>query len=147
VNRVAGLVGGLLLAATTLAAGNGVGVSHAWMRWLPGDLPAGGYATIENRGDSAVRLVGADSPDYAMVMLHRSVQRDGVERMLAVDGLDVPAHGSAALAPGGYHLMLMQPRHPIAPGDKLHLRLRFADGASLDSVFVVRPATAMGDAD
>ena len=120
---------------------------QAWVRWLPGDLPAAGYATIRNAGGAPMRLIGADSPDYAMAMLHRSVNRNGVERMVGVDGMAVPAHGSAALAPGGYHFMLMRPRHSIAPGDTVHLRLRFADGSSLESGFVVRPAGAQGSAD
>jgi copper(I)-binding protein len=139
------LLAGMLLAVTSaLAAGDSVVVTHAWVRWLPVDLPAGGYAIIANRGDGAMRLVGADSPDYGMVMLHRSVQRDGVERMQAVDGVDVPAHGSAELAPGGYHFMLMHPLHAIAPGDSVRMRLHFADGSTIDAEFPVRPATAQG---
>ncbi|MGH8121609.1 MAG: copper chaperone PCu(A)C [Rudaea sp.] len=132
----------MLLAFAAQAAGNAVSVTHAWVRWLPGDLPAGGYATIENRGGSAIRLLGADSSDYAMVMLHRSVEQNGVERMLAVDGMDVPAHGSAALAPGGYHLMLMQARHAIAPGASVHMRLHFSDGSTIAVDFIARSPAA-----
>ncbi|MGH8040828.1 MAG: copper chaperone PCu(A)C [Rudaea sp.] len=136
------LSGCLFAAAAAHAAGNSVTVADAWVRWLPGDLPAGGYATIANHSATAIRLLEADSPDYAMVMLHRSVQRDGVEKMESVDGMDVPAQGSAKLAPGGYHLMLMQPRHTIAPGDHVQLRLHFSDGETVESDFAVRPATA-----
>jgi copper(I)-binding protein len=135
---------GMLLAAGACASegAGGVAVTHAWVRWLPGDLPAGGYATIENHGAHEVRLTGADSPDYAMVMLHRSVSENGMEHMQAADAIDVPAHASAALAPGGYHLMLMRPRHAVAPGDTVRVRLHFADGSAIDSAFAVRPATA-----
>jgi copper(I)-binding protein len=135
---------GVLLAAGACAGDEdgGVAVTRAWVRWLPGDLPAGGYATIENHGAYDVRLTGADSPDYAMVMLHRSVSENGMEHMQAADAVDVPAHASAALAPGGYHLMLMRPRHAVAPGDTVHVRLHFADGSTIDAAFAVRPATA-----
>jgi copper(I)-binding protein len=145
VKRAPVLAGALLAAASTLAAGNAAGVTHAWVRWLPGDLPEGGYAVITNSGDNALRLIGADSPDYGMVMLHRSVQRDGVETMQTVAGIVVPAHGSAALEPGGYHLMLMHPLHAIAPGGKVRVRLHFADGSTINAEFPVRPATAQGD--
>lgn len=137
----AALLGVAAHAATPAAAS----VSHAWIRWLPGNLPAGGYARIENHGDVVLRLLGADSPDYGMVMLHRSSRRGGVEHMDSVAGMDVPAHASAVLAPGGFHLMLMHPRHAIAPGDHVRLRLRFSDGASVESDFLVRPANAQGD--
>jgi hypothetical protein len=146
VNRVVPLLAGLLLSAAALtASGADVDVVHAWIRWLPGDLPAGGYATIENHGDKPIRLLGADSTDYGMVMLHRSIQHNGIERMESINGMEVPAHTSAALAPGGYHLMLMHSRHAIAPGDRVRLRLRFADGTSVESDFIVHPATAQGD--
>lgn len=140
------LLAALLLSVAAHAATTAsVSVTDGWIRWLPGDLPAGGYARIENHGDAALRLLGADSPDYGMVMLHRSLRRKGVERMESVDGMDVPAHASAALAPGGFHLMLMHPRHAIAPGDRVRVRLRFSDGASIESDFLVRPANAQGD--
>ena len=135
----------LAIASSAPAAGNSAVVTHAWVRWLPGDLPAGGYAVIANRGDDAMRLIGADSPDYGMVMLHRSLHHDGVERMQTVDAVVVPAHGTALLAPGGYHLMLMHPLHAIMPGDSVRVRLYFAGGAALSVEFPVRPATAQGD--
>lgn len=139
------LLAGLLLAVSAHAGD--LAVAHAWVRWLPGDLPAAGYATIENRGAQPQRLTGVDSPDYAAVMLHRSVSTEGVDRMQAVGGLDLPAHTATALAPGGYHLMLMRPRRALAPGDRVMLRLHFADGSTLEATAVVRPPTAQGDAD
>ncbi|MGA9422596.1 MAG: copper chaperone PCu(A)C, partial [Rhodanobacteraceae bacterium] len=115
-------------------------VSAAWIRWLPGDLPAAAYATLTNTGPRLVRLSGATSPDYADVMLHRSVVRDGKSLMQAVAGIDIRSGGSVTLAPGGYHLMLMRARHAIEPGDMVHLQLDFADGRTLDAAFAVKPA-------
>ncbi|HET6546220.1 MAG TPA: copper chaperone PCu(A)C [Rhodanobacteraceae bacterium] len=131
-------------AVTPRSAPPSVAISHAWIRWLPGALPAAAYATVTNHGDRRVRLVGATSPDYAAVMLHRSMTADGTARMETSRGIDVGAGASVRLAPGGYHLMLMQPRRAIVPGDEVRLRLRFADGATLDATFPVRPANAQG---
>lgn len=119
-------------------------IEHGWVRWLPVNLPAAGYATIRNDGDKFVRLVGADSPDYGMVMLHRSMQKNGSDTMQIVDSVSIPAHGKLALAPGGYHLMLMQPKHAIKPGDSVHIALHFADGETLQARWPVRPANASG---
>ena len=139
------LIGALCIAGSAHAAESPLAISDAWVRWLPGDLPSGGYVTIANRSANPIALLGADSPDYAMVMLHRSLERNGVERMEPVERMDIPAHGSAALAPGGYHLMLMRPIHPVAPGDTVHLHLHFSgDAGTLDVPFTVRPATAQG---
>lgn len=122
-------------------------VENPWIRWLPANLPAAAYVKIVNDGAAPARLTGASSPDYGKVMLHRSQSMGGVDRMTAVSGLDIPPHGSAALAPGGYHLMLMQPAHAVKPGDTVELTLQFAGGAKLKVEFPVLPANASGPSD
>jgi copper(I)-binding protein len=117
--------------------------SGAWIRILPGALPAGAYVQLQNHGAQPARLIGASSTSYAQVMLHRSNSSGGISTMDAVDALEIPAHGQAALAPGGYHMMLMQPTAPVHPGDTVTLRLKFADGSTLDTHFLARPASAL----
>lgn len=132
----------LLLCASAQAADATLQIQHTWIRWLPGDLPAAGYAVVTNTSDNARRLLGADSPDYGDVMLHRSFKRDGSDHMEMIDGIDIPAHGQITLAPGGYHLMLMHARHPIAPGDHVHLNLHFSGDQTRSVDVIVRPANA-----
>jgi copper(I)-binding protein len=146
------LIGAAVLAfsAVALAAAPAsvpVRVEHAWIRWLPAKLPAAGYAVIRNEGDAALHLTGASSPAYGMVMLHHSRLAQGDSTMEMVDSLDIPAHGSVKLSPGGYHLMLMQPTHAIKPGDNVKVTLEFAGGARLQADFPVLPANASGPAD
>lgn len=119
-----------------------VKISHAWIRVLPGALPAGGYAVLDNTGDKPRILTGASSPDYRRVMLHQSTMHDGMSHMQAVKQLKLPAHATVKLAPGGYHLMLMQARHPVKAGDSVPVTLHFADGHSLEVNFEARPANA-----
>ncbi|MGN6789889.1 MAG: copper chaperone PCu(A)C, partial [Rhodanobacteraceae bacterium] len=95
-------------------------------------------------GDGSVRLTGASSPDYGMVMLHHSRLAHGDSTMEMVDHLDIPAHGSVTFAPGGYHLMLSQPTRKIEPGDRVKVTLEFAGGEKLQADFSVRPANASG---
>jgi copper(I)-binding protein len=123
-----------------------VRASHAWLRVLPGDLPAGAYVTLENNSDQAAVLRGASSTQYADVMLHQSASDGGTSRMAMVNALAVPAHGNAVLAPSGYHLMLMKAARPVKPGETVRLNLHFADGSTLPADFMARPANAV-DAD
>jgi copper(I)-binding protein len=134
----------LTMGIAATAATPVVRVEQAWIRWLPADLPAAGYATIVNDSDGPQRLTGASSPDYASVMLHRSRLAQGDSTMEMVEHLDIPAHGSTKLAPGGYHLMLSHAKRPLKPGDKVPIRLRFADGSVLQVDFSVLPANAAG---
>ena len=139
----AGLLAVMAANAAASAPAN-VRVERAWIRWLPANLPAAGYATIVNDGGGAQRLTSVSSADYGSVMLHRSRLAQGDSTMEMVDHLDVPAHGSVKLAPGGYHLMQMHAKHPVKPGDKVPIDLHFADGSTLQVDFSVRPANASG---
>ena len=130
--------------ASASTAATAITVEHGWVRWLPAGLPAAGYVVIRNGGGKPLELTGADSADYGMAMLHRSMRKDGKDTMQRVDAIAVPAHGSVALSPGGYHLMLMNPKHAIAPGDSVHLSLHFSDGETLQATWPVRPANASG---
>lgn len=142
--RCALLLAGVLVAGVA-QAGTAVQVtaSHAWIRVLPGALPAGGYVVLRNGGDRPIALTGATSPAYGKTMLHESSSVGGMDRMRMIDALPIPAHGTQALAPGGYHLMLMAPKHPVRPGDTVRITLKFDDGATLPVDFLARPASAV----
>jgi len=117
--------------------------SNAWIRLLPANLPAGGYVTLQNQGASVATLVSVHSATYASAMLHQSTENQaGGSTMRMLDQLTIPAHGQVKLEPAGYHLMLEQATHPLAPGDKIDITLDFADGSHLPVQFLVRPANA-----
>ncbi len=115
-------------------------ISEAWIRLLPGDSPSGGYFVIHN--DSAVNrtIVGAEAEDFQAVMLHQSVEQNGLSTMVHVDKVVVPAHGDVSFEPGGYHLMLMGPKRPLNPGDSERVTLHFADTTQLPVAFELRNA-------
>jgi hypothetical protein len=137
------IVLGLWLAASTVAAAAvppaTIVVSDAWVRWLPANLPAGGYVTLRNTGTQAQVLTGVTSPDFAEISLHHSFQRDGVSQMQPVAQIEIAPGHALSLAAGGYHLMLEQPTRPLKPGDEVSITLHFAGGASTTAQFEVRP--------
>jgi copper(I)-binding protein len=132
---------GLWIAATAAAAAPPatIAVSDAWVRWLPANLPAGGYVTLRNTGIRAQTLTGATSPDYAEISLHQSVQRDGVSQMQPVAQIEIAPGHALSLAAGSYHLMLEQPTRPLKPGDEVSITFHFAGGSSTTAQFAVRP--------
>jgi hypothetical protein len=120
---------------------SGLVVSNAWMRFLIRARPAAGYFTLRNETAAARVLVGASSPGCGSLMLHESLMKGGIDRMVMVENLPVPAHGSVSFAPGGYHLMCMAPAAAVVPGHTVPVTLEFQDGARLTAPFAVRGPT------
>ena len=113
-------------------------VEEAWIRWLPAGVPAGGYMTLINTGDSPVTLISASSPNYGEISLHRTLNRGGTLEMAPAGEITINPHARLDFAAAGYHFMLMQPSSPRQPGDHVPITLRFAGGASLSVEFEVR---------
>jgi copper(I)-binding protein len=55
-----------------------------------------------------------------------------------VTSVKVPAHGAVSFAPGGYHLMCMQPQPSVQVGSSAVVTLKFDDGQSLTQAFPVK---------
>lgn len=129
----------LVLAAACSGARADIEVSAAYVRGLPpGVANTSAYMTLRNTGSAAVDLVGARSPLAATVMLHDTMNHDGMLHMMHVDKASIPAGGELALASGGMHLMLMQLREQPAAGSTVELVLQFSDGSEVSVQAPVR---------
>lgn len=122
--------------------GSNIQVENAWIRLLPANLPSGGYMTLVNSGSAPGVLISALSPDFGEVSFHQTRIKDGVSEMTAISSLTVAPRSSVQFAPGGYHLMLMQPKRTLHPGDHVPIAMRFVDGKSIEVLFEVRATDA-----
>ncbi|AWV06521.1 copper chaperone PCu(A)C [Marilutibacter maris] len=127
---------------------SGVGAGDAWMRAMPpGAKVAGGFLTLRNGGADADRLLSIHSPAAERVEVHEMRTVDGMMRMRHLEeGLEVPAGGEIRLAPGGYHLMFMQPARPFAEGDTVPATLVFEHAGEVEVEFRVLALGASGPA-
>ena len=130
---------GLLLIAGPACAAE-VSVTNAWIRALPARLPAGGYFMLKNLGKSDVALTGASSPSCGMLMLHRSTDANGVSSMSDMPTIAVAAGATVSFAPGGLHLMCMEPAASLKPGTRALVTLQFSDGTTSTATFAVKDA-------
>lgn len=134
---------GLLLttaAIHAIAAGRLV-VTQAWIRSpAPGAMMLAGYATLRNEGDAPLTVTGADSPDFGDISLHQSLVENGIERMRALEKLDIAAGASVEFAPGGRHFMLMRPKRVLQAGDKIKIHIVGEPGNGVTAEFTVRDA-------
>jgi periplasmic copper chaperone A len=115
-------------------------LSGQWFRFIMPSRPAAGYFTLTNSAATPATLTGASSAACGMLMLHKSVRKNGTESMVVVPSVAVPAHGALKFAPGGYHLMCMQPAAAMRPGKTVAVTLDFGGGGSLSASFPVKNA-------
>ncbi len=114
-------------------------VRDAWIRLVPGGMPMhAGFARIDNPCDAAFTVTGVASDAYGSASLHESTLVNGISRMRELPRLVLPARGGVELKPGGMHLMLMDPKKPLKPGDRVVLRFETGKGQGVRGDFVVR---------
>jgi len=88
--------------------------------------PSAAYMVIENRGSHPIRLSSAATDAAGTVEIHETQMDGGVMRMRELEsGLDIPAGETAELAPGGYHVMLLDLPRDLLPGEAFVLALTF----------------------
>ncbi len=97
---------------------------------LPGSDTAVVYLELHNESDSPVTIARVSSPDFARAEWHETSIANGVSRMVRLDSPVIDAGGSLLLRQGGKHLMLMEPRRPMAAGSTFTLRITY-DGHRL----------------
>jgi len=83
------------------------------------------FMVVRNTGSSADRLLSAASDAAEAVELHTMVKEGDLMKMRQVEAVEVPANGEVALAPGGYHVMMIGLRPAFQPGQTISLTLRF----------------------
>jgi copper(I)-binding protein len=109
------------------SAGGSLTVTDAWARAAAVvDRPGGAYLVIHNATAEPDALIGASSPAAATIEVHETTRDSGgMMGMHAIPRLEVAAGESVALAPGGFHLMLIGLTGPLKVGDTIDLTLRF----------------------
>ncbi|MER8633697.1 copper chaperone PCu(A)C [Mesorhizobium opportunistum] len=114
-------------------------IGHPWSRATPaGAKVAGGYFTITNKGSAPDRLLSISSDVSEKAELHEMGVKDGVMTMRPVaGGLEIPAGGKVALAPGGYHLMFIGLKRQPKQGEKFSATLTFEKAGTVNVEFAV----------
>ncbi|MET4731246.1 copper(I)-binding protein [Lysobacter enzymogenes] len=139
----------LMFAAALLSAAPAawaqVAVDAPWVRATVAQQPATG-AFMRLTAQRDLRLVGARSAIAEHTEVHEMAMQGQTMRMRQIAALELPNGRAVALAPGGYHLMLIGLKQPLRAGQKVALTLIFEDPAGKRSEqevqAEVRPLTA-----
>jgi periplasmic copper chaperone A len=119
----------------------GIHVDHVWSRAAMAGRVGVVYLTITDTG-APDTLTGATSPVATTADLHQSVDDHGVMKMLPVASLPVAPGKAVTLAPGGYHIMLMNLKQPLTAGETFPVTLTFAKAGQVTAMATVEKAGA-----
>ncbi len=138
----------LIFGAIPALAEGAITIEDAWSRATAGTGVGVGYLTIKNGGDAPDRLVSVAVPLAGEAEIHQTQMVDGVMRMRPVTGgVPIPANGTVALGPNGYHLMLMDLKAPLQKGETFKASLTFEHAGTIEAIFHVGSAGASGPDD
>lgn len=91
------------------------------------------YMTITNTGDEADRLVAVHTDAAGTVEVHNVVMDGEVMQMMPQhDGVEIPAGEEIALAPGGYHVMMIGLTESLIAGEEFEATLVFEHAGEVE---------------
>jgi copper(I)-binding protein len=127
-------------------------ISQPWSRATPkGASSAAGYMTITNKGTAPDKVSCMSSDVSAQCQIHTMTVEDGVMKMRPVEGgLEIKPGETVTLKPGGYHMMLVDLKHPLEQGQSVKVTLKFDHAGTVDVEYPVAgigaPAPGAADA-
>ena len=123
----------ILISLGSPAWAQAVEVQGAWARaTVPGQKATGAYMILT--AATGAKLISASSPAAGAVEVHEMKMEGDIMRMRALPlGLELPAGRAVDLAPGGYHIMLMDLKGALAKDSVVPLTLWFKDAKGVES--------------
>jgi periplasmic copper chaperone A len=123
-------------------------ISQPWSRAAPrGAETASSYLTIENKGATADRLVGASSDVAEKIQIEQISMVGGGMQVKPVDGgLGISPGEKLVLAPGANRLGLLKLKSPLKKGTKVSMTLEFEKAGRVAVSFDVLGPAAKGPA-
>jgi copper(I)-binding protein len=116
-------------------------VSDAWARSSPSGVTMGAaYFDITSVDDDSLVAVSVSSDVAARAEIHEVVKamdmgddemHDDAMSMQEMDALELPAGTLVQLAPGGYHIMMIDLAKPLVVGETFDLTLDFDQAPDL----------------
>ena len=143
----------LMIAAAAIAAvpaaahdytAGDVAIAHPWTRAAGANGNGAAFMQLRNTGAQPDRLISASTPAARTVELHTMTRDGDVMRMRPVQDIPVPAGGTVALQPGGFHIMMIGLTAPMNQGGRVPLTLRFERAGEVQVELAVEAAGARG---
>jgi hypothetical protein len=116
-------------------------VDHAWSRAAMIGHTGVVYLTLTDTGTQDT-LISITTPAAVQADLHETINDHGVMKMRPVASLTVEPGKPLLLAPGSFHIMLMDLKHALKEGDTFPITLNFAKAGAVTATVTVEKAGA-----
>lgn len=129
--------------SATAAATSALTVSNARVVLAPvGGNPAAVYFDLSYTGPAGVTLDAVEVEGTGMTMIHDYAEDAGKMQMVMTDAVPLTAGTPVTFAPGGLHVMAMEPSDALKAGGTAKVTLTLSNGttATIDA-----PVRAAGD--
>ena len=129
----------LVLLSLSFSALAELTIEDGYVRGLPPGQPTtAAFMRLVNSGDQDVLITAAASNGSTAAEVHSHKHNNGMMSMEKVDQITVPAKGEFVLAPGKYHLMLINLTKPLREGDEVIIQLFNGDVELTSATLPVR---------
>ncbi len=92
-------------------------ITDAWIKNLPTVVPVRArYMEISNKQNRTITILSLESNAFESIEIQQSIDQDGVTRTQAIASLSIRPDEMLELAPGGFHLMMMNSLEQLIPG-------------------------------
>lgn len=106
-------------------------VENAWVQLAPPAINVNAvYMQIHNPQLRLQTIVSVSADCCAKAMLHNTRKLGDKVVMEHLDYLELPAQANVQLAPGGMHIMLMEPDAELTLESKVKLTFSYSDGST-----------------
>jgi periplasmic copper chaperone A len=130
-------------ATAAATAGAGLTVSNARLILPPvAGNPAVVYFDLSYSGAASVSLTNVAVEGAGMTMIHNTTEQDGTMQMVMADAVPLTEGTPVSFAPGGLHVMAMEPSGALRAGGTAKVTLTLSDGTTTT---VDAPVRAAGD--
>ena len=114
-------------------------ISQPWARATPRGASTGAaYMTITNKGSTPDRVSCVSSNISAQCQIHSMTMDNGVMKMRPVEGgLEIKPDETVTLKPSGFHVMLVDLKHPLEKGKMVEATLQFEKAGTVKVEFPI----------
>jgi len=102
-------------------------IGETWGRISPKSAAnAAFYMEIQNYGNAADRLIGAESSGCGKTQIHETrIDEQGVASMQHIEEIDIPASSTIMFEIGGLHVMCLDKQREFVAGNRIPVTLVF----------------------